>query len=354
MTTVLAAIMVLGLLMFVHEFGHLMLAKLSGLHVEEFGLGFPPRLLTLGCHGGTEYTLNLIAFGAFVRLAEDDGFGTRLADQRKRVRAAFLLGGPLLNLLLSVALFGICFATGWPVAHDRAVGVDKVQPGSVGKAVGFQPNDLILAANEHEVSSVLELIVYARSVHGDIRKVTLLRQGLILPLTLPSGRPWFVNPETRGVVLRNDAGWVEVVPYPLPTAVRNAVSTAFSSAWSLFSLPIRILRGKVPLDMVRPVGPVGIAQLTGQAAQEVAASGWWFPLLQLTASLSAALAATNLLPLPGFDGGRLFFVALEALRGKQLAVERENLVHWVGLILMILLILVVTYYDITAPYPFGR
>jgi regulator of sigma E protease len=354
LTTILAAIVVLSLLTLVHEFGHLVFAKLAGLHVEEFGLGFPPRLLTLGSHGGTEYTLNLIAFGAFVRLSEDEGIGSRFSDQEKRVRAMFLVGGPLLNLLLSMALFGVCFATGWPEAHDRAVGVDKVQSGSVAAAVGFQPGDLILAANEREVASVLELIVYARSVHGDIRAVTLLRQGLIFSLTLPPGRPWFVQPLTRGVLLRNDAGWVEVVPYPLPTAIRKATAAALSSVWALLSLPLRVLAGEVPLDLVRPVGPVGIAQLTGHAAQQVVTSGWWFPLVQLTASLSAALAATNLLPLPGFDGGRLLFIGLEALRGKRLAVERENALHWVGLILMILLILVVSYYDITMPYPFGR
>jgi regulator of sigma E protease len=101
------------------------------------------------------------------------------------------------------------------------------------------------------------------------------------------------------------------------------------------------------------MGPVGLAQLTGQAARQVAATGWWFPLLQLTATLSAALAATNLLPLPGLDGGRLLFIAIEALRGKRLSTEKENLVHLVGIALMLVLILVVTYYDITVPYPFG-
>ena len=95
--------------------------------------------------------------------------------------------------------------------------------------------------------------------------------------------------------------------------------------------------------------------MTGEAARQVVNSGWWFPLLQLTATLSAALAATNLLPLPGLDGGRLLFITIEALRGKQLDPDREKLVHFVGLILMLMLILIVTYYDITMPYsPGGR
>jgi regulator of sigma E protease len=353
LTIIFAAIAVLSLLTFVHELGHLIFAKWAGLRVEEFGLGYPPRLLTLAYHRGTEYTLNLIFFGAFVRLAEEEEPGTLFADKRKRVRGAFLVGGSLLNLLLSVVLFSACFASGWPVAHDRAVGVNKVIPGSVAEAVGFEDNDLILAADGHEVASMLDLIVYARSVDGNVRDVTLRRRGRSTSLRLPAGGPWFVKTETRGVHVRDDAGWVEIVSYNWPEAIQRAVSETVASVVALVSLPVRILGGLIPMDMVRPVGPVGIAQLTGQAARQAASSGWWFPLLQLTASLSAALAATNLLPLPGLDGGRLLFIAIEALRGKRLDPRKENLVHLTGIVLMLMLILVVTYYDITVPYPFG-
>jgi regulator of sigma E protease len=354
LTTIVAAVAVLSLLTLIHELGHFIVAKRIGLHVEEFGLGYPPRLLTLARLGGTDYTLNLIFFGAFVRLAEEGEPGVLLSDKRKRERAMFLLGGPLLNLLLAVVLFSICFATGWPLAHDLAVGVNKVLPGSVAEAVGFADNDLILEADGHEVTSVLDLIVYARSIDGEVRNVTLRRNGRRLTLRLPAGGPWFTKTESRGVEIRNGAGWVETVTYPWPEAVQKAIAKAMAAVAALFALPLQILRGLVPVDMVRPVGPVGIAQLTGRAASEALAAGWWFPLLQLTATLSAALAATNLLPLPGFDGGRLLFIAIEALRGKRLDPHRESLVHFVGLILMLMLILIVTYYDITVPIHFGR
>jgi regulator of sigma E protease len=354
LTTVLAALAVLSLLTLIHELGHFAVAKRIGVHVEEFGLGYPPRLLTLARLGGTEYTLNLIFFGAFVRLAEEGEPGALLADKPKRERAAFLLGGSVLNLILAVALFSICFATGWPVAHDLAVGVNKVLPGSVAEAVGFADDDLILEADGHEVTSVLDLIVYARSINGEVRNVTLRRNGRRLTLRLPVGGPWFTKTESRGVEIRNDAGWVETVTYPWPQALRRAVAEAMAAVAALFSLPIQILRGLIPVDMVRPVGPVGIARLTSRAAREAFATGWWFPLLQLGAILSAALAATNLLPLPGFDGGRLLFLAVEALRGKRLDPHRESLVHFVGLMLMLMLILIVTYYDITIPIHIGR
>lgn len=354
MTTVLAAVAVLSLLTFVHELGHLIFAKLAGLRVEEFGFGYPPRLVTLARHGGTEFTLNLIPFAAFVRLAEDEGPDSAFARATPGERGAFLLGGSLLNVLLSVLLFAICFSTGWPIAHDRAVGVNKVLPGSVAEAVGFRDNDLILAADDYRVSSMLELIVYARSVEGRVREVTILRRGQRRSLSLPAGGPWFVKTETRGVQLRDDAGWVEVQSFPMPEAIARAVHETGAAVGVLFALPINILRGLVPVDMVRPVGPVGIAQLTGQATRQVASSGWWFPLLQLTASLSSALAATNLLPLPGLDGGRLLFVVVEALRGRRIDPRRENLIHFAGIVIMLMLILIVTYYDITVPYPFGR
>jgi regulator of sigma E protease len=117
---------------------------------------------------------------------------------------------------------------------------------------------------------------------------------------------------------------------------------------------VDVLRGLIPVDLVRPVGPVGIAQLAGRATTQGLATGWWFPLLQLTATLSGALAATNLLPLPGFDGGRLFFVLVEVLRGKRISPRRESLVHLIGLILMLMVILIVTYYDITGPIQVHR
>ena len=354
MTTILAAIAVLSLLTFVHELGHLIFAKLSGLQVDEFGLGYPPHLLTVARYGGTEFTLNLIPFGAFVRLADDEQRGSAYANATRAGRAAFLLGGPLLNVLLSLLLFATCFVSGWPILHDRAVGVNKVLPGSVAEAVGFRDNDLILAADGHRVSSMVELIVYARSVEGRVRRVTILRRGQTSSLSLPAGGPWFVKTETRGVQVRDDAGWVEITSYPWPEAIARAANETLGAVGVLFALPINILRGLVPVDMVRPVGPVGIAQLTGQATQQVASSGWWFPLLQLTATLSSALAATNLLPLPGLDGGRLLFVLVEAVRGQRIDPRRENLLHFAGIVIMLVLILIVTYYDVTVPYPFGR
>ena len=354
MVDLLAALAVLSLLMLVHELGHLVVAMRLGLQVDEFALGYPPRLFTLFRASGTEYTLNLIPFGAYVRLP-DEGAPHHLLTNRPGVqRALFFLAGPVLNLLLALILFTICFATGWPEAHDLAVAVNKVLPGSVGEAVGFRDNDLILAVDDQPVTSVLDLVVYARSVGGAVRSATLRREGRRITLRLPAGGAWFTKPESRGVDVRNGAGWVETVTYPLPLALLRGAREALACATSLLLLLVDVLRGLIPVDLVRPVGPVGIAQLAGRATTQGLATGWWFPLLQLTATLSGALAATNLLPLPGFDGGRLSFVLVEVLRGKRISPRRESLVHLIGLILMLMVILIVTYYDITGPIQVHR
>lgn len=349
MIELVAALAVLSILIVVHELGHFVVAKRLGLRVDEFALGYPPRLLTLFRLRGTDYTLNLIPFGAYVRLP-DEGEPHQLLINRPGIqRALFLVAGSLLNLLLAMVLFTICFATGWPEAHDLAVAVNKVLPGSVGEAVGFRDHDLILAVDDQPVTSVLDLVVYARSVSGAVRSATLRREGRRITIRLPAGGAWFIKTESRGVDVRNGAGWVETVTYPLPQALLRGAREALACATSLLLLFTDVLRGLIPMDLVRPIGPVGIAQLTGRATAEALASGWWFPLLQLTATLSGALAATNLLPLPGFDGGRILFVVLEALRGKRINPRRESLVHLVGLILMLMLILIVTYYDVTLP-----
>jgi regulator of sigma E protease len=105
----------------------------------------------------------------------------------------------------------------------------------------------------------------------------------------------------------------------------------------------------VPAEVLRPVGPVGIAQVATQAAEFVAETGWWYPLLTVTATVSAGLAVANLLPLPALDGGRLLFVLIEAVRGRRVAPEKEGAFHFVGIVVLITLMLLISYYDVVSP-----
>jgi regulator of sigma E protease len=116
-------------------------------------------------------------------------------------------------------------------------------------------------------------------------------------------------------------------------------------------MPIAILQNIFPVEAARPTGPVGIYQQTGSAVDAAISLNWWFPVLWFTAVLSTALAVTNLLPLPALDGGRVLFIIIEAIRGKRVAPEKEGAIHFIGLALLVTLMLVISYYDISNPIP---
>jgi len=117
------------------------------------------------------------------------------------------------------------------------------------------------------------------------------------------------------------------------------------------TFPVQLIRGLIPAEMVRPVGPVGIGQLVGDAVQYSLETGRWFAVLQLMGSLSVALAVTNLLPLPGLDGGRILFVAVEAVRRKRIDPAKEGLVHLIGMLLLVALMFILIWQDLANPLP---
>ena len=119
----------------------------------------------------------------------------------------------------------------------------------------------------------------------------------------------------------------------------------------IFTVPVQLIQGLIPAEMARPVGPVGVGQLVGDAVQYSIDTGWWFPVMQLMGSLSVALAVTNLLPLPALDGGRILFVFVEAIRGKRVDPSKEGLVHLIGMILLVALMLFITWQDVINPVP---
>jgi regulator of sigma E protease len=116
-------------------------------------------------------------------------------------------------------------------------------------------------------------------------------------------------------------------------------------------MPIAIIQNIFPAEAARPTGPIGIYQQTGSAVEAAVSQNWWFPVLWLTAVLSTALAVTNLLPLPALDGGRILFILIEAIRGKRVAPEKEGAIHFIGLALLLTLMLVISYYDVSNPIP---
>jgi regulator of sigma E protease len=142
---------------------------------------------------------------------------------------------------------------------------------------------------------------------------------------------------------------VEPVSYGPVEAVGRGVAELGRSVMLTLSIPWMVIQGVVPLEFLRPVGPVGLFQATSQATAETVRSGWWFPLLFMAATLGAGLGVANLLPIPGLDGGRLVFVAIEMVRGRRVSPEREGLIHLVGMAVLVSLVIVITYFDILFP-----
>ncbi len=357
-------VLVLSVLIFVHEFGHFITAKRLGIHIEEFGFGFPPRLIGIvrGADGklrvvkgqntpkpaemaaqSTIYSLNAIPLGGFVRpVGEDDPLTPGgLAAAPKRVRLAVLFAGPLFNLIFAFFIFLIGFRVGWP---DRVV-VNKVVPGTPAESAGLKPEDIILSAGGSDIHYTNQLSDITYSHLGLPVAIVVTRGSQNLSMSVTPRATWPDNEGPMGIEMRPDI----VTNYSWPQATLRAGQEMAYQFQVLFELPAKVLSHQIPLSTVRPIGVVGLNDLTRAAVTTAQQINQWFPILQLVGLVSVALATTNLLPLPALDGGRIVFVLIEAVRRRRLDPAREGMVHLVGMVMLLLLMVVITYQDIFNP-----
>lgn len=339
MTGFLAFIVVFSLLVFVHEFGHFAVAKLCGVRVEEFGFGYPPRLVKLGNWRETEITLNVLPFGGFVRMGEDDpSTPGSLATRRAGVRVLVYSSGALMNVVLAIVLFTITFMVGalTPVEGNGA-GIYYVSPMSPAEEAGLAPGDTLLRINGEKVVEVQDAIDLIQANLGEPTEIVVRRNGQELP-------PLVATPREEAPEGEGELGVALDLPlerrsYPIWRAVPMGIQSAFGTVASIFYGIQAAIAGDMPLEVS---GPIGIYRQTTQVAQTGLQR-----LLEFTGFLSMNLFLLNLLPLPALDGGRLVFVLLETLRGgKRIPPEKEGLVHAIGMVLIIGLMLVVTVMDV--------
>jgi regulator of sigma E protease len=330
-----------AVLILAHEFGHFIAAKLSGVRVDEFGIGFPPRLIKIR-KGETLYSLNLVPLGGFVKLLGEEGdpAGPRsFASKSIPVRFWILFAGPLMNLLLPLLLFSISFMVPHNTIVEQVV-VQEVASNSPAAMAGIVPGDTILQVNGHDINNRGELSYYIQLGLGSEENILL--QTPDLSQEEVSLMPRWNPPEGQGaigVVVAGVDSQVVRVSYPPWQAIKLGVQ----SCREIFILLWNTIRGWI-MGAAAPdvAGPVGIAQITGEVAQ-----AGFSPLLAFTAFISLNLAIINLLPLPALDGGRIVFLLVELIRrGKRVSARIERRVNYVGFMLLIALICVITYFDI--------
>lgn len=352
--TQLVVIPILSFLLLVHELGHFVVARLAGIKVEEFGFGLPPRIFGVR-RGEVIYSLNWIPLGAFVRMMGEDGGDASddrsFVSKGKLARSAVLFAGPAMNFLAAALLFVMAYIAGWPTPTAMEVYIFKVNDGSPAATAGLQTGDKIVALDGQRMKTADEFVKGTRAKLGKELTVTIERDGTEIQKTMSPRAHWPEGEGPLGIGLQSRVLEMKPVSYPLDQAVGQGFARAWQMVIFTVSVPVMIVQGILPAELARPVGPVGIFQITTQAAEHVADTGWWFPLISITATISAGLAVANLLPLPALDGGRLLLIGIEAIRRKRIAPEKENMLHFVGLMVLIALMVVVSYYDVVAPMP---
>lgn len=332
---------IIGLIVFlilVHELGHFFAAKLSGVRVEEFGIGFPPRLLAFR-RGETVYSLNSILFGGFVRLAgEDDPRIYRgLASKGILTRIFVLSSGCLMNALLPILLFTFSFM----LPRDTIVGdvvIQEISPHSPAYIGGLLPGDRILEANNKPVRNYKDLLYEVRLSLGKPMSLLIEREGKSFAVYLI---PRLRHPPEEGplgikMILENERKIR--ISHPPPQAFVKGLET-IRDVLKLFVNEIRIWIAQRKAPEVG--GPVAVAQLTG----EVVKMGF-SPFLSFIALISINLAIINLFPFPALDGGRLAFTIAEGITRRRISPHKQRLIHFLGFITLLILLFIITYFDV--------
>ena len=341
MMSALIFIVILVSLIVAHEFAHFVTAKMFGVYVHEFGLGFPPRIWGKRI-GETEYTLNWLPIGGFVRLMgeEDPTHPRSLASRPRWQRFIVLVAGAATNLVLPVLLFAIAFT----IPHEESIGramITSVFPGAPAAEAGLRVGDVIQSIGGRNAKNVTEAGRYVRLNLGSDTDIEVRRGDEFVTVTV---EPRWTPPEGQGptgITIAPQFPFTETVSEPPWESLPNGLRATFDTLVLARNEIISWIKGG---GRPQVAGPVGIAQTTGEIARQGGAP----PLFELAALLSINLGIINLLPLPMLDGGRIMFLLVEvARRGKRIAPEKEALVHFVGLVAFLALAAVITFADIS-------
>lgn len=337
---IIIAFLVFSIIIIFHELGHFLLAKANGIRVNEFCLGLGPTIFGI-TRGETKYSLKLLPFGgACMMEGEDEESGDDRAFNKKSVwaRISVVAAGPVFNFIMA---FVFAFILTCNIGFDLPV-LQNVTAGYAAEEAGMQAGDTVVKMNGTHIHFFREVSSYAMFHRGESVTVTYERDGERFNTTLTpkydeeSGRYLYgfqgSSENTFGTVFDNLKYSVYEVKYWIST--------------TLGSLKMLVTGGVTLNDMS---GPVGLVDAIGTSYEESVSYGYFVAFLQMlyiSIVLAVNLGVMNLLPLPALDGGRLVFLIVEAVRGKRVDPDKEGMVHFVGLMLLLALMVVVMFNDI--------
>lgn len=330
MQTLFASIFVFGLLILVHELGHYFVARLTGIQVLELAIGFGPKVFGWS-KNKIDYSLRIFPLGGFCRLLgenpEEASDPNSFPKKPILSRAAVLLAGAGMNLVLAIIVFFIIFFFIVGIPDTETARIGYIIEGSPAETAGLEAGDLITSIDGVSIATWDDVLMYISAKPNQQLVLLVEREGVTTEVNIVSE----VAPDSN-------RGMIGIGPAMQKYQFIPSLQVSLQRFGAVIASIFQVVTGQAPFDVA---GPVGIIFVIGEVAQT-----GFVNLLLLTALISISLGIMNLLPIPALDGGRLFFLLIEAIRGRSIDPEKEGTIHFIGFAILILLILFVTYQDL--------
>jgi len=341
--TIIYFVLILSTIILIHEFGHFICAKKAGVYVHEFSLGMGPRLFKWNRKNDeTDYSIRLFPIGGYVSMAGEEIELDENIEEEKRMqsktwlqRFSIVVAGVVMNFILAfVLLIIIGFVNGTPINKPIIGEVIEDYPFAL---EGISSGDTIIKINKAKIKTIDRLLLELEVIsNGDMVEFEILKENgeikkyQITPIKIEQDE---IVSYSFGFTLsdKQDTSFFRVIKY--------AFNKMFSLLNQMFYTIVYLITGKISLKSLS--GPIGIFTVVGEAA-----TYGFINIIYLTALLSINVGFINILPLPAFDGGRLLFLIIEKIKGSQVDAKIENIIHSIGLILLLILMVVICYNDI--------
>ncbi|ATW24534.1 RIP metalloprotease RseP [Candidatus Formimonas warabiya] len=332
--SILWSIVIFGILILVHEFGHFITAKANDVKVDEFSLGMGPKVFGFQ-KGETIYSLRLLPLGGFVRMAgmedqdqdqeEPRGFNKKTVLQRM----AIIFAGPLMNFIAALALFILAFMVVGVPSNSNIIG--EVVSGQPAAAAGIRSGDRIVEINGAKVENWEDIVTVIHEKPGHEITLTLSRDNQVKTVQVTPRK----DPSSGYGVIGIMQSWERK---GLFSATVLGLQNAYDFTKLIIVSLVQMITGAIAPDVA---GPVGVVKMVGEVSRFGLGS-----LMTFAGILSINLGLINLFPIPALDGSRLVFLSLEGLRGRPIDPAKENFIHMIGFVLLMALMVVITYQDI--------